>query len=625
MQSRRMVRKVARWVYHGLVPRTTVVGRLPAAIEEPVDPLWVREEQVRRDSPGLVRHRDRLAEVRDDLLASDALLASLDETTAVLRRAGLPFALVPDSEPCHRLAIAPGDRDLVLKACAEAFHGRPVYADLLEHGWTVATVLAETLPDAVAAIEHPRPSEPVEEGAPTDPRAADDRPRVRGVRLYRPVVTSGRTLHYGADHGCDLEFWESVAPPSHGVVASLGQTPFGWWVPSLEPTATIRIGDRAYPTTEAFSRRFVEDVDFPVDAVISWVDDSDPAWRHRRSLARAGVAPDHDHNVDHNVDHNADHNARPHSPIDDGDHRYRNRDELRYCLRSIAMYAPWIRHIFLVTDRQTPTWLDTTKPGLTVVSHEELFADRSALPVFNSCAIETQLHRIPGLAEHFLYLNDDVFLGRGLRPQAFFAGSGQPRLFRDSRIIPPESPGEHDIYVAAQQATRKALEDECGRTFTQVLAHTPHPLRRSILLEAEHRWSRQLADTSRSKFRSATDIAPVTLAAYLGYLTSRAVSGRLTFEYLEVDRRADHDRMVGLAESRGVDTFCLADGQVDGMPRNEQDTAVVGFLQSYFPVAGPFELRTAPPAAVKIPAVPGQLRTGVTNSGRLHASRTCQN
>jgi hypothetical protein len=34
------------------------------------------------------------------------------------------------------------------------------------------------------------------------------------------------------------------------------------------------------------------------------------------------------------------------------------------------------------------------------------------LPTFSSPAIEANLHRIAGLSEHFLYFNDDVFLGK---------------------------------------------------------------------------------------------------------------------------------------------------------------------------------------------------------------------
>lgn len=88
----------------------------------------------------------------------------------------------------------------------------------------------------------------------------------------------------------------------------------------------------------------------------------------------------------------------------------------RYSLRSLEANAPWIRHIYIVTNGQVPSWLDTSNPRVSIVPHDAIFANRSVLPTFSSLAIEFNLHRIPGLSETFLYFNDDVFLGRPVTP-----------------------------------------------------------------------------------------------------------------------------------------------------------------------------------------------------------------
>lgn len=75
--------------------------------------------------------------------------------------------------------------------------------------------------------------------------------------------------------------------------------------------------------------------------------------------------------------------------------RFRDSNELRYSLRSLIKNAPWIHHIFLVTDNQIPSWLNLETGHLTIVSHESIFPNRSHLPVFSSPAIEAHLHRIP--------------------------------------------------------------------------------------------------------------------------------------------------------------------------------------------------------------------------------------
>ena len=92
--------------------------------------------------------------------------------------------------------------------------------------------------------------------------------------------------------------------------------------------------------------------------------------------------------------------------------RFADHDELRFSLRSLEQFAPWINHVWIVTADQRPRWLTPDHPWVSVVSHRDIFPDPDALPTFNSHAIEACLHRIPGLAEHFLYLNDDMLLGR---------------------------------------------------------------------------------------------------------------------------------------------------------------------------------------------------------------------
>ncbi|MFK0216767.1 Stealth CR1 domain-containing protein [Streptomyces vinaceus] len=545
--------------------RTGNVGRVAPP------PGRAREDELLARVPGLVRHRGRLSRVRDDLLPAGARDANLSAVADALDAAAVPYGLVPDGGLRHRVAIAPGDRAAALKACAAAFAGLPVYAGLLGDGGgggagdgdgagAFAEVLAESLPEAVAAQEDRRPHEPAE--AP--------HPKIKGIRLFQPVVTSGRTVAYGPETGCELEFWEA-ADSGTGAVAGLRETPYGWWVPTLEATSTRRVGDRDHPVVDAFAGRFPDDIDFPVDAVITWVDASDPAWRRRRDRAAAGVTGS--------------------APVDHAENRYRDRGELRYCLRSIAAHAPWIRRVFVVTDDQTPPWLATEHPQVTVVDHRELFADPAGLPVFNSHAIESQLHRIPGLAEHFLYFNDDIFLGRPQRPQNYFLSSGLPKVFHDRRAVDPAAPGDgDDVFTASQKATRHAVEQAVGRTYPHILAHTPYPLSRSLFTHVEERLPGRLATTGRSVFRSADDLAPVTLASHLALADGRAVEGELHHAYVSTGRAEEIERLPALAADRRSDAFCLADDDTaPGLTPQEQQRAVTAFLEAYFPVPSPYE------------------------------------
>ena len=92
------------------------------------------------------------------------------------------------------------------------------------------------------------------------------------------------------------------------------------------------------------------------------------------------------------------------------------------------MYLPWIRHIYVVTNGVFPCWLKETGK-IRFVRHDDIFPNRSHLPTYNSEAIETNLHRIPGLSEYFIYANDDFLFAKPLSFDHFFGGT--PLVPRD--------------------------------------------------------------------------------------------------------------------------------------------------------------------------------------------------
>lgn len=104
-------------------------------------------------------------------------------------------------------------------------------------------------------------------------------------------------------------------------------------------------------------------------------------------------------------------NKSSHGERDLSEQRFSDKYELKFSLRSLERYAPWIGHVYIVTNGQIPYWLDLDCDKVTVVSHSEIFTDSYDLPTFSSPAIESHLHRIPGLSTRFIYFNDDVFLG----------------------------------------------------------------------------------------------------------------------------------------------------------------------------------------------------------------------
>jgi hypothetical protein len=147
--------------------------------------------------------------------------------------------------------------------------------------------------------------------------------------------------------------------------------------------------------------------------------------------------------------------------VDADVNRYRDSGELRYSIRSLVKYAPWIRRIYLVTDNQIPNWLNLENDRIKVVSHEEIFPNRSHLPVFSSPAIEAHLHRIPGLSNKFIYFNDDVFLGAPTSPEDFTSVMGIQK-FHFSWDVPKCAPGCSDAWIGDGFCDRACNVSACG-------------------------------------------------------------------------------------------------------------------------------------------------------------------
>jgi hypothetical protein len=249
----------------------------------------------------------------------------------------------------------------------------------------------------------------------------------------------------------------------------------------------------------------------PIDVVYTWVDGSDPVWQERKRARLAGLG---------------DEGARLH-PSAVSAARYRSRDELRFSLRSLERYAPFVRRVYLVTDHQVPHWLDVEREDLVLVSHEDLFPDPSHLPTFNSRAIECHLHRIPGLSERFLYFNDDVLLARPTTAADFFDDRGRCRVYLDRRrVVWDASNRSYDLPVnTAARTGSRLLETAFGYRIATRLDHVPYALRRSLLEEVWERFPDALEALSAQPFRHPDSVSlTFSLAPHYALCTGAAVA-----------------------------------------------------------------------------------------------------
>lgn len=491
--------------------------------------------------PVVVTRRGKIARLESSLTPHEAQIEDLIFLRKVLKRANVPFLLIRDHKNLPVLAVDIELRSAVERELTTACAIEPMYAKTLDERGLSPVLVAEGRLSPLA-----------------DPRI---------VRLYRRRIAPGG-FRYGPSFGVELQFWafeETVVrcPVENSLTRKV--------VPRKEiAPATAKLYGYKWPTIEGMFTPHASDVTFDIDMVFSWVEDSDPEFRARWAAQMAQYVV---------------------GEGDEAEARIRQIDELKYALRSVNMFSPWVRRIFIATDSVPPAWL-AEHPKITIVRGEEYFSDRAALPTYSSHAVESQLHHIPELAEHFLYSNDDMFFGRPLKASMFFSPGGVTRFIEaKTRIGLGANDPERSGYENAARVNRQLIFERFGQVITRHLEHTAVPLRKSVLLEMEREFSEEFARTQSSVFRSCTDIS-VTSSFYHYYalMTGRAVQQeKAKVLYVDSTTREGLDLLPELRKKRGYDFFCLNDSSFPEVSATERRERVTNFLERYFPIPAPWE------------------------------------
>lgn len=273
----------------------------------------------------------------------------------------------------------------------------------------------------------------------------------------------------------------------------------------------------------------------PIDAVILWVDGSDPKLAEKRerylalenkSIAHPGALPT----------------------------RFASSNEIRYCLLSILTFARFVRNIFIVTDGQDPGLASEVRERfpakadcLKIIDHTEIFRGyEEYLPTFNSSSILAMVWRIKGLSENFIYFNDDTVLIRETAVDDWFI-NGKPVL-RGRWLLPPvrriagiawkvllnrhirrnrDYRPKISFYIRQWQSAR--LVGLKWRYFFH--CHTAHPMRVSTLEDYFRANETLLRETVAYRFRDAAQLLATSVAYHLEILSGNRNFGRLNLGY----------------------------------------------------------------------------------------------
>ncbi len=210
--------------------------------------------------------------------------------------------------------------------------------------------------------------------------------------------------------------------------------------------------------------------------------------------------------------------------------RYRDWDNLQYILRSFEEFTPWVRKIHFVTWGHLPSWLDTVHPKLNVVQHED-YIDSKILPVFNANPLEINIHNIDGLAEHFVFFNDDFFITKPLPRERFFQNDLPCDMLVSNALSSSSGVGHfvlNSLEILNRHFDKKtAIKKNIGKWFNFTYGNeimrsllllpwprftgfvNPHQPQAFLKSTFEEVWSKEkelLQKTSASRFRHCEDV-----------------------------------------------------------------------------------------------------------------------
>jgi hypothetical protein len=187
------------------------------------------------------------------------------------------------------------------------------------------------------------------------------------------------------------------------------------------------------------------------------------------------------------------------------------------------------------------------------------------LPSFNSHAIESNLHRISGLSEHFLYFNDDFILRDFIRKTDFFSRDGyQSKCFFSTQAFLPASKNLARIAVdIAGLNNLELLNRHYGYQSNQKFKHIPAAVLKSVLSDLESNHPEVFTQTSENRIRSDSDYSIISsLVHHYGICKGRTIPSDLKYLYISMDDKLFEIKLFILAFIR-YKTFCINDVELD--------------------------------------------------------------
>lgn len=309
----------------------------------------------------------------------------------------------------------------------------------------------------------------------------------------------------------------------------------------------VTLDDRIHADYFDSKLLIASDINEDIDAVYTWVNDKDEKWQHKKNYFCKLALQNNDKLFPESISYQ----------------RFNNHNELYFSVMSLKKFAPWIRNIFIITDDQVPNL--NNFDNIVIIDHKEII-NKEYLPTFNSHVIEAHLHKIPGLSNNFIYLNDDVFLAKQIKKQHFFRRNGLASLFLANRHL--SSQQEKGIITPTLQASLNSI-DIINKYFhidfiDRPLVHTYVPLNKKIFDFCYVTFFEYIKIFLKNKFRCKNDLNMATfLVPWVMYLHGASFENIDICYYMNINSPSFHSAMMNLKKNIGTQfaphSFCIND------------------------------------------------------------------